>query len=627
MTNASTKDGSATHSRPGRVQGDPFAVISAIAGAEADARKRCEAFACAVADHFAAGVVSISVTVGGEQITHTEDDGSEHAESWRRVVEAELLPTQSLARGRARIYGGSDGQPSLALVAAPLTMTSGDAIGAVAMVIDCRDREVAREALVELRSLGAHLARVSVLPRVQTRDGARPEDLARVFSRAGEFRSLHHFAFAVTNTLASRLACEQVALGWVRGPRVRVLSVSGQDSVKQRNPGLHRIRQAMEECLDAGREIVAQRLDLWSEDEEPDRYRLHEAWRSAAAGASVASIPIVAGERIVAILSLRRRPEQSFTREDIALAKRLSDPLAGAMPLVERATRSSIQHILAAIRSSVAFAFSRGRPVRKLAILAALALVAWFCFGTKQYRITVPAVIRSTHTSFASAPFDGALAEVMVRPGDRVAAGDPILRMDTRDLELQRAELLAQQRAYELEVRRAADAGDAPAATTAAAQLELTRAQLDLIEKRIEQATVRASKPAVVLGPDIRQRIGEVVAVGTPLVSLADPDDLRVELLVPEKRAADLELGADIAFAPNARPESPLRSSVSTRPPATEIREGKSVLVAEAPLHETPPWLRPGMEGVARIDAGSRPVWWIALHGIIDYVNLELVGP
>ncbi len=602
-------------------------MIAAIAGAETDVRKRCEAFACAVAEHFAAGIVSVSVTVGGEQITHTEDDGSEHAEAWRKVVESELLPTQSLARGRARIYGNPDGSPRLALVAAPLTMASGDAIGAVAMVVDCRDKESVRETLIELRSLGAHLARVSVLPRAQARDGTRPEDLARVFSRAGEFRSLHHFAFAVTNTLASRLACEQVALGWVRGQRVRVLSVSGQDSVKRRNPGLHRITQAMEECLDARREIVAQRLDLWSEDDEPDRYRLHEAWRSAAGGASVASVPIVAGERIVAILSLRRRPEQSFTREDIALAKRLSEPLAGAMPLVERATRSSLRHIMIALRSSIAFACSRGRPARKLAILAAIALVIWFCAGTMQYRITVPAVIRSSHTSFASAPFDGPIAEVMVMPGDRVEAGDPILRMDTRNLELQRAELIAQRHAKELEIRQAADAGDQAAAARATAELELIHAQLRLVDERIEQATIRAFRPAVVLGPDIRQRVGEVVATGTPLLSLASPDDLRVELLVPENRAADLTLGSDVAFAPNARPESPLRSSVSTRPPATEIRDGRSVLVAEAPLPETPPWLRPGMEGVARIDAGSRPVWWIALHGIIDYVNLELVGP
>lgn len=613
--------------RPCRVQGDPFAVIAAIAGAEADARKRCSAFACAIAEHFAAGVVSVSVTVGGEQITHTEDDGSEHAETWRKLVENELLPTQSLARGRARIFGDSSGRPSLALVAAPLTMTSGDAIGAVAMVIDCRDKEAARESLVELRSLGAHLARVSVLPGIQPREGARPEDLARVFSRAGEFRSLHQFAFAVTNTLVSRLSCEQVALGWVRGPKVRVLSVSGQDSVKQRNPGLHRIRQAMEECLDAGREIVAQRLDLWSEDEEPDRYRLHEAWRNAVGGASVASIPIVAGERIVAILSLRRRPEQSFTREDIALAKRLSEPLAGAMPLVERATRSSIQHTCVAIRDAVAFAFSRGRPIRKLVALAMLALAAWFCMGTMRYRITVPAVIKSTNESFASAPFDGTIAQVMVLPGDRVEAGDPILSMDTSALELQRTEVLAQERAYKVEVRQAADAGDQAAAARATAQLELARAQLKLLDERIEQATVRATRPAVVLGPDIRQRVGEMVAVGTPLISLAAPDDLRVELLVPENRAADLELGADIAFAPNARPESSMRSRVGQRPPATEIRNGRSVLVAEAPLEETPSWLRPGMEGIARIDAGNRPVWWIALHGVIDYVNLELVGP
>ena len=35
-------------------------------------------------------------------------------------------------------------------------------------------------------------------------------------------------------------------------------------------------------------------------------------------------------------------------------------------------------------------------------------------------------------------------------------------------------------------------------------------------------------------------------------------------------------------------------------------------------------WLRPGMQGLARIDVGSRPVYWIITHRLHDMLKLWL---
>jgi hypothetical protein len=51
-------------------------------------------------------------------------------------------------------------------------------------------------------------------------------------------------------------------------------------------------------------------------------------------------------------------------------------------------------------------------------------------------------------------------------------------------------------------------------------------------------------------------------------------------------------------------------------------RNGKNVFIAEATVEDNPAWMRAGMEGVARIDAGTRRVWWVALHRMIDYLRL-----
>jgi len=43
------------------------------------------------------------------------------------------------------------------------------------------------------------------------------------------------------------------------------------------------------------------------------------------------------------------------------------------------------------------------------------------------------------------------------------------------------------------------------------------------------------------------------------------------------------------------------------------------VFIAEAELNETGDWLKPGMEGIARVDFGSKPVWWLASHRVVNY--------
>ena len=53
------------------------------------------------------------------------------------------------------------------------------------------------------------------------------------------------------------------------------------------------------------------------------------------------------------------------------------------------------------------------------------------------------------------------------------------------------------------------------------------------------------------------------------------------------------------------------------------MRAGHNVYVAEAYITPDAEWMRPGMEGVARIEVGPRRVWWITLHKCIDYLRLN----
>ena len=158
----------------------------------------------------------------------------------------------------------------------------------------------------------------------------------------------------------------------------------------------------------------------------------------------------------------------------------------------------------------------------------------------------------------------------------------------------------------------------------AQANQELGRAELEILDNRIEQASIRAPIDGVVIGGDLRSRIGGTAARGEPLFQIAPLDRWILELSVPETDSDELDTGQVGRFAPHARPEESQDFRLLRIRPSSESREMRNTFVAEACAAIPYAWMRPGMEGTARIRIGSRRVWWIALHGTIDFLRLKL---
>jgi hypothetical protein len=66
------------------------------------------------------------------------------------------------------------------------------------------------------------------------------------------------FAYQLVNGLCNQLKCLDVSFGSVRNKRVKLLAISGYDSIDSRSPGSVAIEQAMTEALDAGHSILVQ---------------------------------------------------------------------------------------------------------------------------------------------------------------------------------------------------------------------------------------------------------------------------------------------------------------------------------------------------------------------------------
>jgi len=65
--------------------------------------------------------------------------------------------------------------------------------------------------------------------------------------------------------------------------------------------------------------------------------------------------------------------------------------------------------------------------------------------------------------------------------------------------------------------------------------------------------------------------------------------------------------------------------SVARTVPAPAVQDADNVFPVRMSDPETrADWWVPGMTGVVKISAGTRPVWWLASRRLVDYLRLLL---
>ncbi len=152
------------------------------------------------------------------------------------------------------------------------------------------------------------------------------------------------------------------------------------------------------------------------------------------------------------------------------------------------------------------------------------------------YNTMAQGVVTAHPEAFANATSDGIVAEIFVVPGQRVAAGTPLLRLDDPLIGSRRAVLEA--RIAEIERRLAAEAlFDQIAIRIMEEELAAARADLALTETRIAEQTVRAGADGQVVLPLGDDLAGRFIERGELLALVARFENPLIRVVVPEAQA------------------------------------------------------------------------------------------
>src|SRR5690606_3541068 len=134
------------------------------------------------------------------------------------------------------------------------------------------------------------------------------------------------------------------------------------------------------------------------------------------------------------------------------------------------------------------------------------------------------------------------------------------------------------------------------------ARAQAQRARIALLRQQIADSEIRAPIDGVIVAGDLRDRIGARTEMGEALYEIARLDDLLLVMQIPDRDIAYIEEQATGRLAMRARPEHDIGFTVDTIVPLAQAKEGANLFEARAEIDDVPPWLRPGAEGIARID-------------------------
>lgn len=536
--------------------------------------------------------------------------------------------------GRLSVYRVAMGGHVYHAVCTPLQLEA-RLDGITVVMVQCEDKS----------ELGPHLAHLQWAARLykghvatrglrrQLRTNAETRKALVVLTAAQQASGFRQAAMATCNQLRAELDAARVSLGWARGQEVRLEAMSDTANVDRRQDLSERIQAAMEECFDQAQPVVAPPRQWTPAEPGLDQAvcRSHQSLIGSDGGQAVCSVPLRYQDAVCGVLTVERSERLKFGAPAVShlqavadlVAPRLCDRYADERPALVRLWRSA--------------AAAAGRLIgpehvgAKVVALAACCAVVLACVVRVDYRIKAPFEFEPARKRVYAAPFAGFIAEVMVREGAVVSAGDPLIRLDDRHLRPLREVAERQRQVAEIESQRS---WETPGQTQRfRAEMRRFEAERDMYDMHIADALLTAVTDGQVVEGDWHEHIGVRVELGQTLLQVAPLDTGPPDARRPTVRAAirvdeaDIErvrAGSTGQVATHGAPGETVGFEVTRVVPIGEAEEGHNVFVVYGQLEHQAAHLRPGVAGVARIDAGRYRLVWVLTHRAVDFMSLKL---
>jgi multidrug resistance efflux pump/putative methionine-R-sulfoxide reductase with GAF domain len=521
---------------------------------------------------------------------------------------------QAMRRGRPVMLGqktAGEDEASASTIAYPL-LSGERAIGVVAVEVSERS-SIRQQDVMGLLKLGSTLFEM-LLAQQHAENRSQLKTVLELVALALDQKNFQQAATTIATQLAIQLSCSRVSIGFMRGNHVtvRALSHSARHGVKTNL--LRDIAVAMEEAIDQDTALV------WPGDQHVNHAHRKLARRNH--DAAVCTLPLVTDGRFIGAITFERHDNVPFDANTVELYTHVAALIGPVLELKHRNDRWLIVRFMHSLADGLHKLFGPRHAMLKLTAVVLAAMVSYLSIVQGPYRVTAQAALEGSVQRAVVAPVDGFITESSVRAGDIVEVGQLMGAFDDRDLDLEHRRLSSEKARYSREYRSALAEHDRAQVAIINARISQADAELQLIEHQLQRMQIEAPFTGVVVSGDLSQSLGSPVQRGDVLFEVAPLDAWRLMLEVDEHDMQAMKLGQSGKLKLAGLPDTPLDFTVSRITPVSEAADGSNYFRIEAELVDAPELLRPGMEGVGKIEIGERRLLWIWTHRMFDWMRL-----
>ncbi len=458
----------------------------------------------------------------------------------------------------------------------------------------------------------------------QVRQSSDPSDALAlamgVLSTVNRTNRFQQFAMALCNEMASRFACDRVSIGFLKGRYVRLAAMSHTEKIGKGMDLVRAIEVAMEECLDQDTETI---------HPEPPGFTgvsraAGELSRQFGSGC-VVTLPLHYKDKVFAALNLERGPAESPDARELKQMRLIGELVAPRLAELRRHDRWFGARLGGWIMDKAGWLLGPKHTLGKLGALACMAGAAWLCVARGEYKVDATFVSQPMEQRVVAAPFEGFILAAPVRPGEMLAGGETLMaELETSELRSLLAMRRAEQRSHEKEAALARRDNKLAESQVAEAKAEQAAAEASLLEEKIGHAKIFAPISGVALSGDWTKKIGAPVKQGEALFEVAPLSHMEADLYVPEEDISDIRVGQEGEMAAAGRPDEKIRFRIERITPMAEMVKQKNVFRVQVRLPEPPEWLRPGLEGVAKVHVDDRPLVEIWTRRAVNWLRMKL---
>jgi len=421
---------------------------------------------------------------------------------------------------------------------------------------------------------------------------------------------------AIVNQPQLVIPYERAAIALEQRNRLTIQAISGVTKVDTSEPSTQKLQEVLRWAAGLDTEIQVSMHEDKISDPRPETREKFRRYFEETGYRGFHAVPLTDDEGRLGMLSFESADPDFLTELHVEVIRLLSSqatlalrnaslykevPFIGFLePLIEKKRRF--------------MAIDKRR--RALMIAGVTALLLILIVVPVPMRVSGDVTVAAGQTQSVRAEEDGVIQSVLVREGEKVGPGTPLIQMADWG---QRAAVASAEARYNTAMAQMSEAlvdNDATLAGRRQLEAEYFRDELSRAREQLERATVRANIDGLVATPHPEDMVGRKVATGDPMVDLVRTAQTIVDVAVPEREVTLVRAGDPASIKLESFPLQTFRGTVSVVSPVGQVVGDNRVFYARIAVPNEDGSLRPGMQGFSKIRTGLRPLGYVLFRDI-----------